>query len=133
METEIDIYSLDAFTNAYIECMLWSSTDYADESGGAPLDDNYGVSDIAQESLRTIVQDCQDFQESNERLLSRYYNWLGMSSEQAGHDFWLTRNGHGAGFWDRGHGRLGDALSKAAKAYGGIDPMVDDQGKVHVS
>ena len=20
--------------------------------------------------------------------------------EYAGHDFWLTRNGHGAGFWD---------------------------------
>lgn len=22
-------------------------------------------------------------------------------AEQAGHDLWLTRNGHGAGFWDR--------------------------------
>lgn len=21
--------------------------------------------------------------------------------EQAGHDFWLSRNGHGTGFWDR--------------------------------
>ena len=21
--------------------------------------------------------------------------------EQAGHDFWLTRNGHGTGFWDK--------------------------------
>jgi hypothetical protein len=23
------------------------------------------------------------------------------SPEQLGHDLWLTRNGHGAGFWDR--------------------------------
>lgn len=26
---------------------------------------------------------------------------LGASLEQVGHDFWLTRQGHGAGFWDR--------------------------------
>lgn len=25
----------------------------------------------------------------------------GASPQQIGHDLWLTRNGHGAGFWDR--------------------------------
>ena len=28
---------------------------------------------------------------------------------QIGHDLWLTRNGHGAGFWDRGLGAQGIA------------------------
>jgi hypothetical protein len=30
--------------------------------------------------------------------------------EQAGIDFWLTRNRHGAGYWDRGLGITGDKL-----------------------
>lgn len=33
-------------------------------------------------------------------------------------DFWLTRNGHGAGFWDRGAGSVGKRLTDAAKSYG---------------
>jgi len=34
---------------------------------------------------------------------------------QAGHDFWLTRNGHGAGFWDGDWPETGDALTEASK------------------
>lgn len=41
------------------------------------------------------------------------YDW-----EQLGHDLWLTRNGHGVGFWDRGLGELGSDLTKAASAMG---------------
>lgn len=38
---------------------------------------------------------------------------------QHGHDFALTRNGHGAGFWDRGYpDAIGQALTEAAQAYG---------------
>lgn len=35
--------------------------------------------------------------------------------EQIGHDITLTRNGEGAGFWSRGHGSMGDRLSKLAE------------------
>ena len=37
---------------------------------------------------------------------------------QHGGDFYLTRNGHGAGFWDRGYGDVGKQLTEAAKVYG---------------
>ena len=40
------------------------------------------------------------------------------SAELAGHDFALTRNGHGTGFWDRGLGAIGDMLTDACKPYG---------------
>ena len=40
------------------------------------------------------------------------------SAELAGHDFALTRNGHGAGFWDRGLGAIGDMLTSECKPYG---------------
>jgi hypothetical protein len=35
-----------------------------------------------------------------------------------GQDFYLTRNRHGTGFWDRGYGHTGALLSEAAKVYG---------------
>tara|TARA_R110002012_G_scaffold295739_1_gene492457 strand:+ start:107 stop:430 length:324 start_codon:yes stop_codon:yes gene_type:complete len=45
--------------------------------------------------------------------------------EQAGHDFWLTRNGHGSGFWDRGtlydsEGKTGLLLSEEAEDFGPV-------------
>lgn len=114
----------EGFFTAFIECALWSSTDNADESGGAPLDDNYDIDDIAPETLAELRKDCVDFWESNLADLGD------LDDEQAGHDFWLTRNGHGAGFWDRGLGAKGERLSKASKVYGGVDLMVCADGKI---
>ena len=39
--------------------------------------------------------------------------------EIVGHDFWLTRNGHGAGFWGAGrpYGTHGSVLTRIAKAF----------------
>ena len=48
--------------------------------------------------------------------------------EQAGHDFWLTRNGHGTGFWDRpemyGH-KNADILSEISRSFRDQDIIVD--------
>lgn len=115
--------SLDAFTTGYITCALWSSTDNADDSGGAPLDDNYGPENLSLATLREMVADCKAFQRDEYADLAGYYAH-GHTREQAGHDFWLTRNGHGAGFWDRGLGELGDRLSEASKLYGSVDLTV---------
>lgn len=40
-----------------------------------------------------IVQDCRNF-------WGTYHDYIDCNARQAGHDFWLTRNRHGAGFWD---------------------------------
>lgn len=127
------------FFNGYLTCALWSSTDNADESGGEPLDRNYGPEDIAFGSLLSMARECWAFLRDNEELLARYAEELPergewTQDERAGHDFWLTRNGHGAGFWDRGLPRdVGYALTWEAKAWGGCDLYVGDDGKLHVS
>jgi hypothetical protein len=111
--------SLDSFTSGYIECALWSSTECdADGNMGPSLDDNYGPEDIALPTLLEMARDCKAFQRDNADDLA------GLDESQCGHDFWLTRNGHGAGFWDRGLGERGDRLSKASKVYGSVDLMV---------
>ncbi len=51
----------------------------------------------------------------------------------AGHDLWLTRRGHGCGFWDRGLGALGDRLTAYAEGMGDPDdhtPYVCADGTV---
>jgi hypothetical protein len=132
---------LDKFTLAYIEAALWSSND----EDGDSLDQNYSVNDLAPETLEKIKADCQKFQAENADALAvgcsrpkQMKHWLGTSpefytdSEQAGHDFWLTRNGHGSGFWD-GDWPEPEAseLTKASKAFGEYELYVGDDGKLY--
>ncbi len=46
----------------------------------------------------------------------------GTPAEFFGHDLWLTKRGHGTGFWDRELGPLGDRLTKAAERLGALVP-----------
>ena len=124
-------YDANTFFTAYVEAALWSSMDESDENtGGSPLDANYDASDIADETLATMRADCEKFQADNADLLARYYDELPRTEwspqAQAGHDFWLSRNGHGAGFFDR----EADALQAKAEAWGGFDLYVGDDGKI---
>lgn len=116
------LQDLDKFTDAYVVCALWSSCDDDDH----PLEDNYGPEDLSPEAVARVREDCEDFVKANAHLL------VSLNPAQAGHDFWLTRNGHGAGFWDRGLGELGDKLTKAAEVYGSQDLYVGDDGKLYV-
>lgn len=129
--------TIDDFTKAYIECMLWSTNDESTPEGGEPLDTNYDIDDIAPEAMKKIVADCERFQRENAALLAeaeykgaRSREWS--KEELAGHDFWLTRVGHGCGFWDRDLGDVGDKLTEAAKKFGEVWPYVGDDGKIYV-
>lgn len=122
----------EVFFDAYVTCALWSSSDDTPEN--EPFDENYGPEDIALESREEMAKECADFQEANRELLEKAYNEKrGYDEAQAGHDFWLTRNGHGAGFWDRGLGEIGAALTKASESYGSVDLYLGDDGKVYCS
>lgn len=119
----------DEFFAAYLKCALWSSTEDSDDSGGSPLDENYDADDIAPASVEAMRREASEFFEAEASDLAAYAE--ARSWGDAGHDFWLTRNGHGAGFWDRGLGELGERLSKACKPYGSCDLYVGDDGKVY--
>lgn len=124
---------MDKFTQGYIEAALWASTD----EFGNPLQDNFGVEDIPQETMAQIEADCQRFQTENKADLQKAYklykvegNWT--VEEQAGHDFWLTRNGEGAGFWDRGLGDVGEDLTKACRKYKSCYLYIGDDKRLYV-
>lgn len=101
----------EEFLTAYIECALWCGV--VSDEDGTEHNEEFSRDDIRPEDMVQIVEDCTNFYAANAHLWEGEENY---GDEQAGHDFYLTRNGHGAGFWDRGIAN-GDELSKAAKVY----------------
>jgi hypothetical protein len=120
--------AVETFLAGYVQCALWSSTDQL----GEPLHPRYGPGDLCAAAWLEMRADCWDFLHAN---LDRLEDWVraGRSITAAGVDFWLTRNRHGAGFWDRGMGELGARLTAAAHPYGSCDLYVGRDGVVHVS
>ena len=118
----------DKFTIAYITAALWSSNDNLEPNGGKPLDKKYSFDDLELKTLEKMIADCKDFQQKYSELYERG----GWDDNHAGHDFWLTRNGHGTGFWDRGYGQpeeieeIGKQLTKASKSYGEYNLYLGD-------
>jgi hypothetical protein len=131
-----DADRLESFIDSYIETMLWAENDESDpETGGDPLDDNYGPDDISAEAMDEIRRDCIAFYHANRSLIESAHHPEYSAEEMAGHDFWLTRNGHGAGFWDRPevYGQENaDKLSDAADAFGSCHPYVGDDGLIYL-
>lgn len=127
--------ALPKFVRGYITCALWSSSDESDESGGEPLDSNYTADDLTAECRKRMEDDCADFVRANWLDLILYTRTYAPTGEYevwecAGHDFWLTRNGHGAGYWDRGLRELGDRLTKAAKVYSSADLFLNEEDRL---
>ncbi len=98
----------------HLERALWSSTD--DE--GEPLDENYDITNIDPDTMASALDDWHRFRAQHRPIIND------RNEEQAAHDFWLSRNGHGTGFfdaegqYDNGHTRK--HLQDSARQYGGF-------------
>jgi hypothetical protein len=113
---------LEQFTTACIAALYFTDTGEISEGqppADAPLD---------ADTKLNLEADCRSF-------------WHRMSfavvaskktAAEAGHDFWLTRNGHGAGFWDGDWPEpFAAKLDEAAQNYGEFDTyLCDHTGEV---
>jgi len=112
-----------AFLRGYIACALWASIG----DDGRPLDRDYTAGDIAADAHASMAADCAAFEATYGADLT------GLDPKQCGLDFWLTRNRHGAGFWDRGLGERGDRLTAGAHAFGESLLYVAGDGSLEVA
>ncbi len=126
--------ALSPMVRGYLEAALWASTD----ENGDPLDDGRDLDDFAPSAIARAIEDCDAFLDAAGaddceayRDARAYDPSEGTVDAYMGHDLWLNRNGHGAGFWDRGIGDLGVRLGYAADAMGGCDCYVGDDGRVY--
>ena len=121
--------TLDSFTQGYVQGIFF--TESGDDDGKLGWDAN--VSDLAPVARARIIEVCRDFQDSMKAELAHAYEIdSSQDDERSGVDFWLTRNGHGAGFWDRGLGTVGDELSAAAHVYGEEYLYRGDDGLIYL-
>jgi hypothetical protein len=118
----------EAFAS-YLVTALATSMD----SGGRPLYDGYDIDDFDSDETLLQRSQCEDFLSSNSETIN-YLLEQGHDLETILHDFWLTRCGHGAGFWDGDYPEPYDRqLTEAAKVYGNVDIYVGDDGILYFS
>ena len=104
----------------YLITALWSSNDDNDE--------NYNIRDIASASVSDAKRDIKKFLQHAGDLVEVDDN----DESRIGHDFWLNRNGHGAGFWDGDYPKAGKELDKMATRFGENTVYVGDDGKIYI-
>lgn len=119
--------------DGYIQAALFSTNDESDDSGGEPLDANYSESDLSPRALTQIKRACALFVKQNRKAIEKFKKVTGRSDDLIGHDFWLTRAGHGVGFWERDAGDTGEKLTEAANRFGEMYMYVGDDGQIHVN
>lgn len=119
------VIALNDALDAYVRCALWTEHcnggEQHDGCRGQDCDTaldslGYTIDDLDALALEEMQRELDDFIGS---CLAEDPNVFdGINAEQIGHDFWLTRNHHGVGFWDRGLGDRGDWLTKRCHPYG---------------
>lgn len=120
-------HEINDFLMAYMVCALWSSHEASNEPNPDPLESNFSIYDLTDEAIGKMKADCEKFVKENDDLLAS----SDLEQEQQGHDFWLTRNRHGSGYWDRGLGEIGEKLTEAAHGFGEAVIYNGDDGKIY--
>lgn len=132
----------DEFLQGFLAAAFWSSTIDGDgymEGQQVPLDDEYEPSQLTERAKTILTAHAMSF-------WSRMWFYLDHEIEpkascngdhspsKAGHDFWLTSAGHGAGFWDGDWPKYGDMLTKLSKCYPceHINFYITDDGDVDI-
>jgi hypothetical protein len=125
MTTENKLGVLDAYLG-YIEAIYFTET--------GDIDQPESDAEMSRSSKITCANDVDSFLQKVQQagLLEPYLEGDDTSWPQLGHDFWLTRNNHGAGFWDRGLGEIGEKLTEIAQSFKECHVEQGDDGFLYV-
>lgn len=113
---------VEAMTEAIITAALWVGLLFSGEDEEPiPLDEKYSKDDLAPGTVKQIAKRAERFIETYLEPVSacvKFWTDRGFSETeswgQIGHDYLMTCEGYGTGFWDRGMGALGEELTIAA-------------------
>lgn len=101
---------------AYLECAEWAAVN-AEVQGKVAVFWSPGSLITVRDTIEGFLLLLQDEQ----------IEWRNaLTPTQMGHNLFLTQNRHGAGFWDRGLGKLGEDLTKWAHSMGSQDVEFDE-------
>ncbi|QAY17429.1 hypothetical protein SEA_IDYN_81 [Gordonia phage IDyn] len=128
------VENLAAMSHGYLLALLWTQQtgDGADLDDRTLLDAGWTVDDVDTATRERVTRELREVVETHPLAVRMYgaqrrHNAAdGSVWEHFGHDLLLTRDQHGAGFWDRGLGDLGDYLTAVADGYGEHDELYPD-------
>lgn len=123
-------YDIDVILNSYISCMLWTEEEplFLDENGEYSNPDDIVVSEdmISEDDKYEMKKEIKWFIE----LAGDTINYV--TDDMLGYDLWLTRNGHGAGFFDRDLPKhVLDTFEELCDILGTVDLYLGDDGNLH--
>jgi hypothetical protein len=110
----------------YLIAGLWATPDNDENEF---LDGLYSLEDISLQALKSSIKDINTFMLKAKDILKG----LNISNDQIGHDIFLTRNGHGAGFWDRGLGETGEKLTLICDELKEVNLYAGDDKKIYIA
>jgi hypothetical protein len=125
---------------ALLSTILFSTSD--DE--GNPLDDRFTIADVCAIDAKRLYAEYQQFLTKvetkikekigdNWNSIDEFYDIAFPSENQTEHDYILTRNQHGAGFWDGDWNKnVSEILSDAAHSQIPIEAYEGRDGKVYL-
>lgn len=125
-------YPITEIVDSQLGSLIWSEGELTNEDGeftGEMWEDFYTPEDATPELVAQLTEELEQWEDvefygaakhdSMLKALDTYAEHFGDSwAEQFGHDLALTRNRHGAGFWDRGLGEAGYVLTAWAESLG---------------
>ncbi len=116
---------ISEFISHYTAALLFYGRDEEDES------DELSADDLSEDARIEIERDCRMFMAQNAALMEQAVEVYGI--DHAAQDFYLTRCGHGAGYWDGDlPEELGEKLTKACKEFGQVNPYRGDDGLLYL-
>lgn len=135
------------FMRGYLEAALWASSDTKTDpvTGEETQIEGLEGYEWGDGEAEQLTAEARTFFDTHLTDLLSYVDRVTFNPEEgtawdyAGHDFWLTRNSHGCGFWDRNgvDEELGQRLTDAVgfgTQWPGIDLDLDDEfGSVRVN
>ena len=106
----------------YVDSLLWS------------IEVNFDRKDLSPDAVTTIIEDCTSFVNA---VIEKYGSkFVEQYQVELGHDFCMTRNGEGLGFWDGDWDQLtddnGDWLTELANTYHQINPYYGDDNQIYL-
>ena len=106
----------------YLETALWASPN--DHGNGS-------VSNFHPETINELRAEFLQWWADHFLQIQQFMEKAGVDESGVAHDLWLTRNGHGTGFWDRGAGEIGETLTSAAEAIGPKTLYLGDDSNIY--
>lgn len=111
---------IDDFIIGYIAALKWATSYIQDDDPDCQFE-SLEEFELSPESYVRVQEHCTEFCKNHGADLEDYAGrrsfrrWDGSAFEHVGHDFFLSQQGHGTGFWDRNCGSVGDRLHEATR------------------